>query len=1022
VALAVGLQRTTTVMGHNYFMTIAVRVLGPVSITDDGDGDGTPVSPKLRIMLAMLTAHRGSVVSADRLCDALWGDDQPLAAMATLQSHVSRLRRLLQPSGRLAARDGGYLLEIPNGAVDVDHFVQLTDRASSAEDPQAAADLLGAALEIWQGPAFGELADREWIRPEAVRLDELRLSVTERWFECRLEHGLDPSLISDLESAMLTNPYRERFVRQAMVAFVRAGRHAEALRRASEFRRNVRDDLGVDPSAELTAVEARVLADDPGLLGASLARRGRNVVDDPSRLVGRSNDLAAIATAIVEGPLVTLLGPGGVGKTRLARRIAATATGFTDGVAFVELAAMSDASSLPDAVATALDVQPHQHLSMEDTLLAVLAEHHRLVVFDNCEHLLDTLVPFIDRVRQRCPHVHILTTSREPLGVRGEQVLPIAPLAVGDPTVVNPIDISSAPAVELLLDRVAAAAPGFTMTDANAVTMSEICRRLDGLPLALELVAARFRSLSPETILSRVMVPSTVLGTSMRSSDRRHRTLRDTITWSFELLTSSEQAVYAQLSTFAGSFDLPAIESVCAGRHHTTAVREPEEDVVAIVAALVDKSMVQMVGHHGGRYQLLETLREYGRERLAEHGTIEVIEQRHLLWFVNFAEQASIGLTGSDEASWAERIDWDFDNLRLAFGKAVSMGDVDAALRLTAALREYSFRAIRYELAAWATTAVAMPGAEDHPQYATVLAIVGYGHFVRGNLHQSIDVAQRAVIVANEMGVDTKGLAERTLVNAWFYLGNADEALRWGDRMLASARDGSPSRLAHALYMRSVAETSVGRTVQGAIMAGEASATARTSGSPTALAQASYALGLALERTDATESLRLLRESARLASSVGNRWIEAFADTEVWWLEARYGDVLTALRGSGVVIETWNRGGDWANLRLSLRRVFGLLVRLGDHRSAALLHGALEASGAASALPFEPNDAHDVDRSVQNLRTSLGQAEYDAAVAAGASLSDPELVHFILTRVKTYTGARDGTDRLAYQSGLPIKR
>ena len=298
-------------MGQTCSMTIAVRVLGPVSIT--ADGDGTSVSPKLRIMLAMLTAHRGSVVSADRLCDALWGDDQPVAAMATLQSHVSRLRRLLQPSGRLVSLDGGYLLEVPNGAVDVDHFVQLTDRATLAEDPQAAADLLGAALEIWQGPAFGELADREWIRPEAVRLDELRLSVTERWFECRLEHGLDPSLISDLESAMLTNPYRERFVRQAMVAFVRAGRHAEALRRASEFRRNVRHDLGVDPSAEFTAVEARVLADDPGLLGASLARHGRNVVDDPSRLVGRSNDLAAITTAIEEGPLVTLLGPGGVG-------------------------------------------------------------------------------------------------------------------------------------------------------------------------------------------------------------------------------------------------------------------------------------------------------------------------------------------------------------------------------------------------------------------------------------------------------------------------------------------------------------------------------------------------------------------------------------------------------------------------------------------------------------------------------------------------------------------------------------
>lgn len=982
-------------------MTIRVRVLGPVAL--DG-ADAAALSPKVRTVLAMLVAHRGSVVSVDRLCEALWGDEPPDAATTTLQSHVSRLRRLLADAGSITVADGGYRLQLPVGAVDVDEFSERTSLASTAE-PRAAVGLLTEALELWRGPAFGELAELPWIRPEAVRLDELRLAALETSYDGRLAVGGDTALISDLERATLSHPDRECFVRQLMLALARTGRHAEALRRAHDFRRFVRDEVGVDPSNALDALEARILADDPTLAGApptASVRRPPPVVDDPSRLVGRDVELSSIGRAIDDLPLVTLLGPGGVGKTRLARRVASTSEGFTHGVAFVELAAVSDDGSLPDAVATALDVQPHQHRTIDETLLAVLAEQHRLVVFDNCEHLLDSLVPFVDRIRARCPRVHLLVTSREPLGLPGEHVVAVAPLPVVASDVTDPAVIAASPAVELLLDRVAAAVPGFEVTTANAPTIGEICRRLDGLPLALELVAARFRSLSPDTILTRVTVPTTVLSTSMRSSAQRHRTLRDTIAWSYELLGAQEQLVYERLSAFTGSFDLDAAEALCAPVDEapgTTVV----DDVVGLLVALVDKSMVQMVAHQDGRYQLLETLREFGREKLAERGETDQVGAAHLRWFLGIAEQASVGLTGPDEASWSRRLEWDFDNLRLAFGHAVRTDDVDAALRLTAALREFAFRRIRYELTAWAATALAMKGAHEHPRAPVVLAMVAYGHFVRGSVGQSIEVARRAVDLGERRGTGTSGLAERTLLNALFYRGDSDESLAWGDRMVASARSGSPARLAHALYMRSVAETSIGGTVQGAIMAGEASAVARSSGSPTALAQASYALGLALEGSDAAESLRLLRESARLAAAAGNRWIEAFAGTEVWWMEARNGDVLTALRGSGVVVDTWDRGGDWANLRLSLRRVFALLVRLGDHRSAAVLYAALRASGAISALPFEPHDAQDATESVAELRLALGDQEFDAAVAAGTALSETELVTFVQGRIATHT-------------------
>ena len=990
---------------HDREVGFVVRILGPV-VVDRSSSPGASLSPKLQLVVALLAAHRGSVVSIDRLCDALWGDAQPAAAVATLQSHLSRARRLLAPGGAIVALDRGYRLDVPDGTIDVDHFARLARRASETTAPSEAAELYGAALAWWRGRAFGDLADQEWIRAEAVRLDELRQTITEEWMECRLAVRADASVIGDLEGLTSANPLRERFLRQLMVALFRAGRHGEALRRASEYRSLLRDGMGLDPSPALVEIEGQILADDPALLRlpeVSFTSRERPaVIDDPTRLVGRDADVVRIGDAIGQAPLVTLVGPGGVGKTRLARRIAATADGFENGVALIELAAVSDPDSLADAVATALDVQPRQHLTIEDTLVAALAERHQLVVLDNCEHVLDSLVPLVDRVRTRCPRVHMLATSREPLGLPSEVILVVPPLSVVAADVADPESVAEAPAVDLLLDRVTAAVPGFTITAANAAVLGEICRRLDGLPLALELVAARFRSLAPETVLERLVVPSVVLDASMRSADPRHRTLRDTITWSFAHLCSQEQALFARLSTFAGSFDLAAVKAVCVADHVTSiAIGADPADVVEVLAALVDKSMVQLVSRENRRYQLLETLREYGREKLVELGSTELIGDAHLRWFTELAERASIGLTGPDEGGWSQRIDWDFDNFRAAFGRAVRTSEVDAALRLVAGLREFSFRHIRYELTAWAATGMAMPGASDHPKYPVIMAVVSYGRYLKGDLDASLDVGLQAV-ACSSLGRDSSGLAERALANALGYLGRFDEALQWMDRMVTSARRGSPSRLAHALYMRSVAETSVGRTVHGAILAGEAQATARASGSPTARAQAAYALGLALEGSEPAESLRLLRESAQLAGAAGNRWIEAFAQTEVWWLEARNGDVRTALAGSGRVIDTWHRGGDWANLRLSLRRVLGLLIQIGDHDAAAVLHGALNAAGAMSALPFEPSDAEEIDAAVHRLRTALGTARFDAASETGIGLSEAALVSFVQERIATH--------------------
>jgi tetratricopeptide (TPR) repeat protein len=311
---------------------------------------------------------------------------------------------------------------------------------------------------------------------------------------------------------------------------------------------------------------------------------------------------------------------------------------------------------------------------------------------------------------------------------------------------------------------------------------------------------------------------------------------------------------------------------------------------------------------------------------------------------------------------------------------------------------------MRAEVITWADDVIAITGFDESPHAPLVLAMGAYGRFVRGDLDSCIRYGDLAIAASVRLGVGTSGLAERSLGNSLFYQGDADAAQQWIDRMLDDARDGSPARLVHALYMRSVAYTSVGVPQRGAEFAEEALVLARRSGSPTALAQASYALGLALESSNETAAAALLTQAVEVAAGAGNRWVQAFAMTEVLWLEARQGSPRTALAGFSDVIDLWFRGGDWANQWLSLRHVFGILVQLHDHRAAATLHGALTAVGAAYALPFEASDAEHIAELVGRLRVHLGSADFAGAVRHGASMCDSEIIDFIQERITALTG------------------
>ena len=978
-------------------------MLGGLALRHDGENRHLG-GPKAQHVLSVLLAHRRNSMSIDRLIDALWPNQPPRSATATLQTQISRLRSILAPAFTITLDAAGYRLNTVTGRIDADRFEALVARSRTLDDAASVA-ALESALDLWQGPAFGPFADAPHVRSEAVRLEELRLVAIDEWATARIATGDPAPMIGELESLVSLHPLRECYWRLLMLALYRTGRQAEALRRADQFRTILVEDLGLDLSPTLRDLEARILADDPSLMAthAPIHEHRPPTVSvrqllGATSFIGRDLDLATLSHALADHTLITVTGPGGVGKTRLALRVAAeTIEAFGDGVTVVEFAPLRHPAGVAQVMAHALDIQQRQFRTLESTIEEHLALTSSLLVLDNCEHVTETLAPLVDRLRSACPALRILATSREPLGLPGEYVDVLAPLDQPRPDADHSDEIGRFAAVELFVARAATATPGFVLTDENAAAVAEICRRLDGLPLGLELAAARLRTMGIDALARRLHERIDVLGQTQRGADKRQRTLHHLVEWSYELLDPAEQAVFEQLSLFAGGFDLSAAEAVCPADSEQTSA-------VAHLASLVDKSMVLLVDPLLPRYRLLEPLREFGLDRLRERKTLEATEGRHLVWFRDLAERGAVGLDGHDEADWSAALDRDFDNFRSAHLTALRRGDAASALRIVASLREFAFRRIRYEITSWADASTSIPGARDHAELPTVLGVSAYGRFVRGDMEAAVGLAHDALDEKNGTALSTSGLPERVLGNALFYMHRTDEALRWMDRMLLSAqRSGSNGRITHALYMRSVAQTSVGNGIRGAVLAGEARAAADTAGSPTAHAQADYALGLALESTDPNEALAHLERSSSVAATAGNRWIEAFSLTEVHWLQARQGEHLMALVGYGIVVDIWYRGGDWANQWLSLRRVLGLLIDLGVFEASAVLHGSLTAVGAAHALPFEPADAERLAEEIGQLRSLLGPEAFAEAVRQGASMRDSEIVTFVKQQIAMLT-------------------
>ncbi|WBQ05731.1 ATP-binding protein [Kribbella sp. CA-293567] len=728
-----------------------IAVLGPLAMWA---ADGSPLDVRgvrLRGLLARLALSAGRPVGVDTLVDGLWGTEAPSAN--ALQSLVSRLRASLpatESSISVQSGPAGYTLTISPESVDALQFEDLVRRGREllSTDPGQARALLAQAERLWRGDALADLRELPFAAIEADRLAELKLGASEDLAELAVAGGNARELTPELEHLSVTHPLRERIHELLIRALYADGRQAEALAAYERVRSSLAEELGADPGARLRELHVAVLRGnviDPVATTAVVpAARDtpprNNLRASMTSFVGRADDVAELARLLGNGTrLVTMVGPGGAGKTRLATETARSLTAQTsDGIWLVELAPLADAADVAPSILSTLGASEYvdnlqvglapKHFptsrAATQRLVEVIADRQVLLVLDNCEHLIQEVADLVDSLLASCPRLRVLTTSREPLSIPGEHLHQVGPLEL------PPLDSAddAYPSIQLFVDRARAVRPDFAVTGTNRQSIAEICRRLDGMPLAIELAAARLRALTPPQIVERLNDRFRLLTSGSRTALPRHQTLRAVVEWSWDLLDPDEQTVARRLSLFSGGATLEAAEQVCSGPGL------PPEAILGVLASLVDKSLIEAAADDRSvRYRMLETVKAYGAEQLATSGESGHIRAAHTRYFSELLRQARPELHTDDQLQWIARLDADNENLLDALRTAVDAGDSQLALGLVAVLGEYwNMRGRPAEAITWFEATLALDGPSDPLLRATTLMMYSIGTLSNG--------------------------------------------------------------------------------------------------------------------------------------------------------------------------------------------------------------------------------------------------------------------------------------------------
>lgn len=727
---------------------VQIGMLGPLEIRIDDGGLIEVPGARLRALLIALALEPGRVVPKATLVDWIWGEQPPSDAANALQALVSRLRRVL-PDGCLDGQAGGYRLAVQPRAVDALRFEQLLEQARGRDDAQQA-HLLREALDLWRGAPMQDVGTQDSAAFDAAvtRLEGLRLAAMEDRYESEIRLGRGAGLVPELTELVARHPVRERLVAALMRALGAAGRSAEALIAYQHAREALADTLGVDPSPELSALHVALLR---GEVEAEGNDRKTNLRAELTRFVGKHGDIAAVRELISDHRLTTLTGPGGSGKTRLALETARTLLDdLPDGPWLVELASVGASGDVSQSVLAALGLRDAllggaPNAEPMDRLVAAIRDRETLLVLDNCEHVIESAAAFAHRLLGECQRLRILATSREPLGITGEALWQVEPLAL--PTENADAEaIESSPAVQLLLDRAGAVRKDLAADARTLLTMARVCRALDGIPLAIELAAARLRTMSLDQLANRLDDRFRLLTGGSRTALPQHRTLRAVVDWSWELLTDAERMVLRRLAVFSGGASLEAAEQVCAGggtegQGEEKDVAVERWEVLELLTALTEKSLLLTVEDSGPRYRMLDTIKQYALDRLVEAGESDPARRAHLAYFTGLADTAEPHLRRAEQLEWLAMLELEHDNIAVAMRGALAAGDAAGAMRLAAAAGWYwwlsGHKAEGMELI---TAAADLPGEVDDETRARVYGLVV--HFMNSGPSDEAQVAE----------------------------------------------------------------------------------------------------------------------------------------------------------------------------------------------------------------------------------------------------------------------------------------
>jgi predicted ATPase/DNA-binding SARP family transcriptional activator len=909
---------------------VRVEVLGPLRLVVDGAAVDVP-GPKRRAVLVLLALAEGRTVPVDSLLDALWPAEVPDSGRQALHSHVSRLRAHLgRGAGRLETGPDGYRLRLGDDGLDLAQARALlaAARTRSPRDPAGAFGLLRRARALWRGPVLADLTDVAPIAAAVEGCAQLHRQVTEALIGAAIAAGEADQVLPLAAASLADDPLREPAVLQLVRALAAAGRAPEALRAAREYRRRLAEETGLDPSAELGRLERDIAG---GAAGPSPppVRGPRRTGRPTTRLVGREAEIGALHRLLERERLVTLAGPGGVGKTRVALEVARRA----DGATVLLLAPVPDPDALPHALAAALDLE----VVRGDVLaacLAVLGDRPGLLVVDNCEHLLDAARELVDAVLFACPRVTVLATSREPLGVAAECVVRLPPL----PLPAGERDLAGVPSVAVFLDRAGRVRPGCTPTAEDLRTIADIVHRLDGMPLAIELAAGRLSTFSLADLRSRLTRSLDLLGGGRPTGDARHRTLRATVEWSYRLLPGEEQRLFRHLSVFVDGVDLETAERLAADL-------DLAGDPGSALARLVDASMLEADLGHGTRYRMLETLRAYGLDRLAAAGELAAATERMQRWAVELTAEIAAVLTTEREPEADATLRRERANLRAAWRSARSRGALDEAAAMVTALYDAMTYRDLVEIRTWAEELADDPALAGHPHEARVLGTAAEAAYHRGDLDRSEHLARAGLaratdttgtwlclsplsVVALARGAYAESV-EHSLAAAAVAPG-ARENL--GIAALALAYSGDPDR-ARVLNERGFADAV----------------------SPSMLAWHAYVTGeieTAVGRRDLAEPHYV--RAVDLARTAGATFLVGVASVGLLAARADAGRVREAFLGYREVVDYFARTGNWTHQWTTLRNLADLLRTLGDEQSADLLDAAADRAPDAAVRDSPP--------------------------------------------------------------------